>query len=451
MNKRLQIFLLIFVASLGLAQAQYISVQASDGTFSSAGQTIVRSWTSNYVVSYYVDASFMPTMDLIDGSSGTIYRAQLPTDVYIRDMYIDKATDILYFCGATTHIYTWGMFNSDGIVGYIDLNSFLLSGFGLTMKYAYVNYTGYDYNCINKLVGYDDGGISHIVAVGEYRYISGYYVNGEYFLVDCLDILSGSPIIEVAKFTPDERYYDVLLTDNFVVFMGFDRDPLVQSLCYRKTDPYNIHDPMFDNIHYYSPDYDVLSITYSTVMPEDHVATTYMSKDAVGNFTTRIRVFDIVNDLNVNSEEYYLNDKTKPDGITYIPADNSLVVMQQFYATSTLSHNSNFVFIDPFATAGYTSAMDFKQNEYFQSLTVHDASYYLAGAGAIWFMRDKTQVLTHSNSLDCPLEEDIKIDIINNIQPGQTNQPVGDIPRVYGTLGPAPFVNVLGSYIDCQD
>ena len=125
--------------------------------------------------------------------------------------------------------------------------------------------------------------------------------------------------------------------------------------------------------------------------------------------------------------------------------------MQQFFANSTGSHNSNFVFIDPFANAPYGSSMDFKVNKYFQSRTLHDANYYLSGAGSVWFLRDKTQMLTHSCDPDCPLEEEMKIEIIDNIDVREINYPIGDVPVPYFTLPSWPPVYNLFANVDCRD
>ena len=108
MNKKVQVFLLLFVAMLGTVHSQYIGVLAVDGSNHGGGHTIVRSWNSQYVVSYYVDVNLEPTIDMVDGNTGMIYRAKLPSFLYINDMYIDKTTDILYFCGATRFIFFMG-------------------------------------------------------------------------------------------------------------------------------------------------------------------------------------------------------------------------------------------------------------------------------------------------------------------------------------------------------
>lgn len=128
MNIKLPFILFFALVLCGNAHAQYVSVHAEDPTNPGGTQTIVRSWNSSYVVSYYVDASLNPTMDVVEQSTGTIYRAVLPGNVYIRDMYIDQTTDVLYFCGATMmYPGDWQLYTGYGIIGWIKLHNFFSS------------------------------------------------------------------------------------------------------------------------------------------------------------------------------------------------------------------------------------------------------------------------------------------------------------------------------------
>ena len=374
------------------AHAQYVSVHAYDVSAPSGGHTIVRSWDRGHAVTYYVTSDSTSRIEVVEQSTGNIQWINMPNYVFLKDMCIDEQSGFLYFCGSTNYYaYYAGLFSGYGLLGWLDLNSFYTAN--VNPGYLLIN----DLNSVNKLVEYDNAGTSQIVAIGETRYTENNYVYSQYYMVDCRDITGATPLLYVNQFTINERYDNVLLTGKHVVFMGYYANQATQSLCYRKTVRYNVYHPLLDNIHLFYYGDDVLSLTHSTTMFEDTIATTYYSTNGNGNYVTRIRVLDIFNDINTLAEEFILDDKSEPDDIIHIPADNSLVLMQKFY-TSNGSHNSNFLFIDQYATPPYLATIEYLKREYFESLTTHTSNYYLAGAGATWFLKDKT----HSSPNRCP-------------------------------------------------
>ena len=200
-----------------------------------------------------------------------------------------------------------------------------------------------------------------------------------------------------------------------------------------------------NNIHLFYNGDDVLSLTHSTTMFEDTIATTYYSTNGNGNYVTRIRVLDIFNDINTLAEEFILDDKSEPDGIIHIPADNSLVLMQKFY-TSNGSHNTNFVFIDQYATPPYLAIIEYLKREYFESLTMHNSNYYLAGTGATWFMKDKTQ----SSPNRCPDVGKITVKDIDLLLPYAIFNLLPITGRQYTLVNDTSIVNTSNAQINCS-
>ena len=452
MKKRALVICMVATVLCCQVDAQYISVHAYDTLLPSAGHTIVRSWGSDRAVSYFVTTGYQPMMEVVDQTTGITRWVNLPDEVYIKDMCVDERTNILYFCGSTDYnAYEYGaLYQGDGIIGYIDLSLFYSSNISV----RYISFHNPEYTLIksvNKLVEYDDGGRPHIVAIGEDRYRTNGYIFSDYFCIDCFDITGPSPSVDVAPFGTSERYNDILLTSRFVVFMGYDANPSVQSICYRKTMRNNIDDPIFDYKNLFYNGDDAYSLLHSTEMFDDTVATSYYSVNGSGFFVTRIRVIDILNDMNTNSQEFPLADKTEPDDITHMPVDGSLVLMEKF-TTQNGSHNSNFVFIDPYAQSIYNTTIEYKKNEYFQSLTTHDGQYYLAGAGATWFLRDKTQTPTGIPDEGCPSVEAYKIAVINNLQPYHVSSPMEFSPYGYhfGYGFPDTYQSALSIYCTNQ-
>lgn len=433
MRKR---FLFVFVFIIALCcdvHAQYISLYACDSTVPNGGQTIVRGWNDK-IVTYCVNSGH-PKLEVTDISTGSVRYAYLPDDVFIKDIYIDEEYDVLYFCGSTSYnSYFSGSYQGNGIIGYIRLPSFYTSI--INMRYIYFDQSGQELSSVNKLVEYHNGGTQQIVAIGEKVFSGSGYVYSRYYMVDCQNFTGPAPsAVYVDQFSNDERYDDVMLTPHYVVFMGYNGASGIQSLCYRKTYRNNLHDLILNNIHVLYRMGEVLSITHSTSMMDDTIATSYLSTTSSGDFATHIRILDLNHDINTYSQEFYLNDKTEPEGITFMPIDCSLVLMQRFYTMSG-NHNSNFVYINHLALSGYNANMEFKKDEYFESLTTYIKAYYLAGIGSTWFLKSKVQPPTNNPDFNCPSVEELAIKIINELTSYTMYYPIGN------TLFTYPFTNI---------
>lgn len=429
------------------AHAQDISMHASDVAPFTGGHSIVRSCGGSYTVTYFVTSGLTPAMEVVDYSTGFSYYVDLPSNVYIKDMYFEPGTKTIYFCGSTDYYaYYLGSLRGVGIIGWIDFNEFFSPN--VNVNYIYLDDPIYTINSVNKLTEYDNGGVPQIVAIGEHRYRQGNYIYSEQYFVDCLDI-TGITTLNVGLFPADEYYTDVLRTADYVVFMGSGISSGLSSICYRKTDPYNLYDPILDGIHSFIGGDDYLSRTHSTSMFDNEIATSYFAVNSNDDFVTRVRMIDINLDLNTNSQEFLIGTKSEPIDIIHIPADNSLVIMQDFDAPSG-SNNSNFVFIDPRETNPYITPIEYRPNDYYQSMTMHDRSYYLAsGAGAVWFIKDKTIAPTDFPIPVCPMSEDFKVVPIDNLDPNSLNYPFGTSPYSFTIYNQSRPVNLSNIDPDC--
>ena len=397
------------------AHAQYTSLHAYDPFNLGGGLTTVRNWDEDHIVSFYVTPSYTPMIEILELSTTTVYYVPLPDTVFIKDMVVDANNDMLYFCGSTSyHTYEAGSYNGVGLLGWIDLNS-VMAGY-INMEYYRIVNSGYTVDGVNKLVEYDDGGYSHIVAIGEENYHWGSYSYSQHYFIDCMmNVPASSALVDVRPFSQYERYRDVLLTDKYVVFMGYDANPATNSICYRKTNPYNVHDVIFDDIHVFYNGNDAMSVTHSTAMQKDDIATAYFSINGNGDFVTRLRVIDVANDVNTNAQEFIIAEKGEPDDIVYISKDSSLVLKQYFYTNSSSSYNSNFVLIEPYTFVSYTTDVEFIIGESFDDLSLRGSNQYLAGAGASWFFKDKTVPASMLNNPRCPSYEKMYIKYIDRL------------------------------------
>ena len=407
MKKKISIICLFIMAFSCQAYAQYISLHTQDTTNPIGDHTLVRSWNRSSTVTYYVTGDCHPKLVLFNQLTGSTKWVYLPDTLFFKDMYIDQTSDILYFCGSTCYYsYNAGAYQGYGILGYIDLNDF--SYMNVPVHYIVLNQAGYDLSSINKLVEYDRSGTPQIVAIGEKR-----NTGSVFYMIDCYNITGGTITLNVAQFSNSERYDNILRTNHYVAFMGYYADPSVQSLCYRKTDQYSLSDPMLNDIHLFSNGNDALSLTQSTAMIQDKIALSYLSKNKSGNFVTRIRTIDLSSDMNTHSQEFTISTKIEPDDIIYMPDDTSLVLMQRFEIGS--EYSTKFVHIIPYPTISYNTMMEFKENEFFQSLTPYNTLYYLAAKGASWFMKYKTIPPTNYPDIDCPIVKPIRIDMCDEL------------------------------------
>lgn len=418
MTRKVTVVCILLAALCCQAHAQYTSLHADDPANSSGGWTTVRNWDADRIVSFYVNPGYVPMIEILELPTSTVHWAPLPSMVFIKDMVVDARNGMLYFCGSTSYnTYNWGSdYSGVGLLGWIDLNS-VLAGY-VNMEYYEILNSGYTVDGVNRLVEYDDGGLSHIVAIGEECYHQGNYTYSKHYFIDCMmNVAASSAAVDVEPFSQYERYRDVLLTDKFVVFVGYDANPSTNSICYRKTNPYSVHDAIFDDIHVFYNGNDARSLTHSTAMlkSDNEIATTYFSINSNGDFVTRVRVLDVAHDANTYSQEFILADKGEPEDIVYIPKDKSLVLMQDFYTNSTSSYNSNFVFIEPYATSSYGTEAEFIQGVLFGDMTVRRSDQYLAGVGAAWFFKSKPVPAWTLTNPDCPSYERMRIKVIDNL------------------------------------
>lgn len=414
---------------VGLSASAQISVYADDGVMAGWTGTITRSWGTDFGITYYW-AGNQPYLDIADKVTPQIQRFDMPPEINIKDMYVDQASNILYFCGTTASPHHTVLIG-EGVLGRIDL------GYMSSIEWIIIPTVSE----LTKLVEYDNGGQQQVAAIGIYHWAVEPYTYAQYYFVECPDASSATTMAattQLSMFAPDERYDDIVLTDKFVVCFGYDKSPRINSICYRKTYKNNLYDPIFDSIHHFAKGDDALSVTHTTSMDEDRVITSYLYIDA-SNFGTRLRTIDVAGDVMIHSQEYFQNDKTAPTDIVYIPADNSVVVMHDFYFAG--STNSNFIYIDPLPGAPYITNMEFRPGEYMLSMTMHDSHYYLAGKGPSWFLKDKLVPPSGIPSPDCPAKDILKIEMQENLEHLSTPFSIspGPCPCLDYTASPVPI------------
>lgn len=388
---------LLFLVGFSV-HAQPISMYAYDQLFSAGNSTIVRSWGTNRVFAYY-ETTTRQYIDLLESTSSYIHRVILPEYLYFNDIFVEN--DIAYFCGASTENITYSV----GIVGYIDLNEMLTSN--VTFHYI----TDNNLTSVNKLVEYDDFGAKHVVGIGEERSVTPPYSYIRHYVVDCPDIMSPTPIpFNRAPFTADERYFDMVLTNSYVVFTGYNILTAMNAICARKCHRGATFGILLDTLHVYSTGAtEAYSALHSTALEGDKYAISYLNIDATP--VTRIRTFNAASNTLDASQQFYLLDKSEPKEMIYVPYISKIVLLQDFQYLST-TDSSNFVDIDPWPTGTYAAQLEYMPNARFNSLTTVDGHNFIAGIGTAWLMRDKFYTPTGVPDVDCPVKTEIRVDTV---------------------------------------
>ena len=381
MKKIIFLFCLISMNYGIFAQTSaYVYEMGAGGSY-----TIVRSWDGVGAVSYYRSG-----LDgYLDLSEPSLHRVQMPDNIWIYDMFIDG--DILFFCGLFSGGY--------GVVGHLDLNDF----FNTTMPISYLKIP--QVTSLNKLVEFSDT----VVAIGEKIISVAPYTYSLYYIFNCSNIMSPVSTYEIAPLSTKERCYDVILTQRFVAFMGYEEG--YDALSIRRSLRRNTWSGLLDTLYYYPTGAtEAFSALHSTTMNNNIIATTYLHIKNTRAYT-RIRPFNISTMVNTRSQQFSLDDRHEPQDITYIPRDMSLVVLTDF--TNLLGYNFNFVHLIPSATTNYTTQFEYIPGYAFESLTTMGIGFYLAGKGPLWYIRNKTATLPTTGA--CANSENIDIQVIDNI------------------------------------
>lgn len=430
----LTIFTFMLASSQLFAQLN-VSLHAIDASGQNGSNAISRCYDRNRdLTAYYYNGKTY--IDLVEILPQTIYRAEMPANIDVMDMYI--IDDNVFFCGRDRQ-------QNKGIIGYLHIPDYYLSS--VAVKYMEVN-AAY---VLTHIVVQKMSGSYRIAAIGQdkWPYPQQYFYNT--LFVDCSDITTNSiigPIYTVHEFNTYEKIYNLLLTDNYYVCFGYNVDPNINSICYRKAYRTNITlNSLFDSIHYFRRGDEAYSDIRSTAMKKNDIAVTYFYM--IGTVSrTRIKTIDIVHDNMFGAWEYILPEKMEPSHVVFLPTNRNLVIMQEFLWNGT--YNTNFVQFNPYDFSE-PRKVEYKPSQLFQHVTVHDSKYYLASKGRSWFWKDGTLAPTDYPNQNCPKETPINISDTRPLD----HLVVPDVMRLsfyWGSISTSNIIPVMSVLsIDCSN
>lgn len=367
-----------------------------------------------------------------------------PDSINVRDFRI--INDWLYFCGENTN-------SKRGVIGVFKLASFFFPvGTNTHFDFFEVSNT----TTLFKMVAYMDPAtnIPRLAAVGYNRGNNcGVWACGVW--VDCEGYAPGASPTSVSVFnsyygapSEIEQWNDVVATDDWVVLVGSGYIAGQKGLMLRKFHKGLPSDPELDNLYFYSESEAFVAdeVRALTIINND-VAVAYrgIRIDNVTDFT-KFRIFDINSMHNINSQEYVVPYKSKINEVAYMELANQVVLINEFPSPVSIS---NFVYLTPYQTTTYNSVYVRDKTQYYWSVTNLDGNYFV-GAGYFHFLlRDASALFPANNNYSsipslCPENEDLKVYIIDNINPYLVFYPLPQPPTNLNASGiDSPLWNKL--------
>lgn len=405
-------------------RAQYSSVMVEDVNVVNDGSTIVRNLSTTEVITY-VTCSGINWFSYENNSSLSYNYVKLPMNIRVRDFRIYDGN--VYFCGVNTN-------NGKGVLGTFDAT--LLQSGVLNVPIDYFDVQ--DITILTRLEVYKDliTGNPRVAAVGyDGNGPCGVWACGR--VVDCADFWPGSATANITignsyfgGLNEIEHWYDVVVTDDWVVLVGYGNVNGQGGLMLRRFLKASPMDPAeLDNMYFYKVSDPVAwEEVRGVFLRENDIAVVYRGpRDNDVTDYTDFRVFDINTMYNINSQEYIIPYKSYIWEMAYMGEADRVVVLNNFPSPVYIS---NFVYIIPYQATPYTSVYVNDKEWYFQSVTNLDHNYFV-GSGCLHFLlRDVSAAYPANNIYSpspqlCPADEALRVVPIEKLEPIIIYEPIG--------------------------
>lgn len=385
------IMLLLLSIPLG-ALAQYPAFTLAGMSGSSASTTLVRTYTSTQVATYYQRGgrNYIALVDI----AGNVKETKLDDYYTVYDMRI--VGDELYFCGLYQASPAAGLDMGDGVIGHLSLAA--LDAGSPVVDY----YTDGSLTPLNRMAAYDMGGVVKVVALGlvynadspcSCPVMAAPYTCADHQLVeaDFVDgVLTNVQYAQTAESPANvEELYDVVETDNYVAVIAVERPN--HELTIHRCDKGNV----LGTFEHYSV-YPILCDTYEPGYIGCHVKADMVAvasfawvSPAQHDYRTQVRVIDLPSQTMVSAQEYKMDEKTVPSEMVYFP-DHSTLVLLQNQMLDPYAWRRAFVHLRPFAATPYLAEAHFESSMSvpFVSLDKAGNNYYVTTGGECWMLKD---------------------------------------------------------------
>lgn len=442
--KRILFIISALVLLIQVCEGQYTTVVTKDVCFpTNTKNKIVRNWTnSNYALTYSEgDGGVFRIIDYSDYLLGVvapsfqIREAPIPNSLDgITDMRI--MDDIVCFCGYRKT--TIGPYYSDWFIGCFKMSE-LVAGIAVNYRLIHID------QAVNlwKIEGFNDSYGFRVYALGLNAVWTGTHWWERHGIFEVINPLSATGYNYVlVNAVPQQPYHefldDIVVRENDIVFVGRDNNfislyfPLFPSpaISMRRLDKsLGLADPQLGDNHHFYVTPGVIennsSIQAKPLQDDQFVIAYTYSK---GDYSwRRIRVFN-ASLININSQEYALNDKSAMKEMAYNTANGVLTILEPW------GGSMRFFFTHPMNTTNYAALTLYDPFTDYSSLDTISGWHFLSTKNGNWTMQYADQIsynplAPNNNCLSDGMQE---VEIIPPMNEAIQNDP--PIPGVGGNF-----------------
>lgn len=348
--------------------------------------SIIRSYNATEAVVYYEDGTdhFLALV----GLTGMVYGARLNPLFTVNDIRV--VGDEAYFCGRH---------GGRGFVGRADINSLR----SLSPNVQYYDLDADKVSGLTRMVAYQFGGMTKVVAVGSYCYTHNdptgtifppcppNHICRASIVVEC-DFSGSTPpysrMLVVNSQTRIELAFDIVETDHYVAVVTHYTD-WGQTAIHR-CDKANVLATFPLGHGYPSPYFRDMTGYMACKTGGDTIAVAGMALIADdAPYATVLRTFDLQSMAMTSFQGYGISDKSVPSELVYMPRYATLV-MQQLQPFPSTAYSSPFVYWEPYeASAYYAKVMlEASHRKHYGSLDRLTEKHYVSTGGDYWIMKD---------------------------------------------------------------
>lgn len=403
----------LLALSLSVAYAQNESAVAYEGTYlyQAADDAVIRHWKDEFSVSVhtvpqgtvFVQTPFAAQCATTGASPLTTATVSDTLDIIqIYDLRLWNG--IAFFCGSIRDTLAPSNYQYKGIIGYFSVQEFNTQN--LTLNIQVFDSVRWFY----RMQVYDGPAGDKVVALGSYRNTAG--PTPQYYSIIMEDDIMSPATSCNYKYDADEILCDLVLTDNYVVSVGYQPNNNY-AISLRRANRASVI-PTIDSVHiFYGNTAEVVQNLYATKLKGDYIVAAYLHREASPDetFYTRLRVFDITDMSEINAQEFPQREKYAPLALAYDDRHDILTIVHpEPFTSQHITGATYFVQANPFTTGSYAATVLDPHFKYFADIDAFQSEYHVAIGGNRWYFQHTTAPQPNPN--DCPKSEKIIIDPI---------------------------------------
>lgn len=327
--------------------------------------------------------------------AAAIHQFDLPDSIFATDFRPVATTGYIAFCGKklivnvspsgyTSHTY-------HGIVGWFELPT----SAGDSVRFKYLEYL--DIYTFLKVQPYRTPQGDYDIAATALTYDNW----SERLIVHIKDILPYNyPSYNYQKYVlgVGNYIYDILLTDQYVVFVGTDN--ILGGLCLRREKKSALGNPILLNtIHAfpYAEDKDMQSIHAAHIGNHlkpmgDTIAVCLNTIFSPTDIHARTRFIDVDAMTMLDAQEFLMHDKINVKGIDYVCDAKHLCILTTDNPV-TSAQGASVVLLNPFTNVPYTAKFFYRASSLYSNInclnySTTNALHFLLGNGNEWLLQN---------------------------------------------------------------